>query len=100
MYVLIKTFLEENVKQRMDDMSKIQRAEVILQPPGRCVHFYRDGNGVSGQIMECDFFDSIEISRTMVDDHLISVGYNRMLLDYMRYNHGDYEFNFGQMLNE
>ena len=33
----------------------------ILFPPGECIHFYRDGSGISGTYVNCDFFN--EVSR-------------------------------------
>lgn len=95
-YEFIKKILEENIKMEMNEMAKAKRADVVLMPPGRCTLFYRDGVGVTGQKIRCDFFDSLEISRTMMDDHLIGIGYNRVLLDYMRHQIGDYQFTFDQ----
>lgn len=95
-YRYIKKLLDDFVRPEIDEIAKTAREDVILMPPGRCTHFYRDGNGVTGQHISCGFFDSLEISRTMVDDHLIGIGYNRLLLDYMRYRLGDYQFAFDQ----
>jgi hypothetical protein len=96
-YDFIKKLLEENVKIEIEDaLPKVSREDVVLMPPGRCTHFYRNGNGVSGQKISCDYFDSLEISRTMIDDHLVGIGYNRLLLDYMRYRLQDYQYNFEQ----
>ncbi|EJK68748.1 hypothetical protein THAOC_10046, partial [Thalassiosira oceanica] len=34
-----------------------QRLEPILYPPGRCIHLYRDGIGISGSYVPCTFFN-------------------------------------------
>ncbi|KAL7544925.1 hypothetical protein ACHAWF_008285 [Thalassiosira exigua] len=95
-YDYIKKLLDQYVKVEIDEMAEAARETVLLMPPGSCIHFYRDGTGVTGQKMPCDFFDSLEISRTMIDDHLIGVGYNRLLLDFMRRRVENYQFTFEQ----
>lgn len=97
-YDFVKQLLDEHIKPEMEEISKSKREEVVLMPPGRCTHFYRDGQGITGQKVECSFFDSLEISITMIDDHLIGVGYTRMLLDYMRHRLQDYQFTFEQKI--
>jgi hypothetical protein len=99
-YNFVTNFLETNIKPEMEEMSKKQKREVELIPPGNCIHFYRDGNGVTGQKVDCQMFDNLEFSRTMIDDHMIPQGYNRMLLDYMRYRLSDYQFVFDQTIVE
>jgi len=74
---------------------RAERKEVVLVPPGECVHFYRDGSGgVSARYTPCDFFDEIDVSLTMVDDHLTPTGYYRLLLEAMRGYHADYNYRF------
>ncbi|KAL7480948.1 hypothetical protein ACHAW6_006616 [Cyclotella cf. meneghiniana] len=97
-YGFVQKFLENTIKPQMDEMSKKQRRDVVLIPPGNCIHFYRDGTGITGQTVPCNLFDNLEISRTMIDDHMIPTGYNRMLLDFMRYYLADYQFVFDQMI--
>lgn len=97
-YAFVKKLLEHNVRLEIRAMSSVEREQVLLIPPGKCTHFYRDGQGVTGDKVPCDFFDSLEISRTMIDDHLIGIGYNRMLLDYMRHRLEDYQFTFEQKI--
>ncbi|KAL7543119.1 hypothetical protein ACHAXR_012543 [Thalassiosira sp. AJA248-18] len=94
----IKKLLEDDIKLEMGAMASEKREDVVLMPPGRCTHFYRDGNGVTGQKMSCGFFDSLELSRTMIDDHMVGIGYNRVLLDYMRHRLQDYQFTFEQSI--
>jgi len=97
-YDYIKNFLETYIRVEIEEMAKAPRKDVVLIPPGRCTHFYRDGNGVTGQQSSCEFFDSLEMSRTMIDDHMIGIGYNRMLLDYMRHRLQNYQFTFEQTI--
>jgi hypothetical protein len=61
-----------------------ERLPVILLPPGKCVHLYRDGFDISGCYMPCDFFNELDCSRTMLNDHYVGTGYNRMFHDLMR----------------
>jgi hypothetical protein len=44
-----------------------ERADVELFPPGKCIHFYRDGAGISGCFVPNDFFSEIDVSRRMID---------------------------------
>ena len=73
-----------------------ERITPQLFPPGQCIHFYRDGFSISGTYSPCTFFQSIDVSRTMIHDHLISVGYRRIFLDIMRDHSGDAHFSFEQ----
>lgn len=102
---------------------KVAKKVPILFPPGECIHFYRDGSGISGTYVNCDFFNEvsscstihfhqsadsmhlidipiprlnaqIDVARTMVDDHLISSGYRRIFLSLMRDFHKDDHFSF------
>jgi len=68
--------------------------DLVLFPPGECIHFYRDGSGISGTYVPCNFFNEIDIARTMIDDHLISSGYRKIFLNLMRDFHKDDHFSF------
>lgn len=70
------------------------RIEPEIFPPGQCIHFYQDGRSVSGSYAPCTFFDELDISRTMLDDHLIKRGYRRLFLELMREHHDDDHFSF------
>ncbi|KAL3791048.1 hypothetical protein ACHAW5_002825 [Stephanodiscus triporus] len=72
----------------------VKNTEPVLFPPGECIHFYRDGSGISGSYVPCDFFNEIDVARTMVDDHLISSGYRRIFLNLMRDFTQDDHFSF------
>ena len=70
------------------------RIEPEIFPPGRCIHFYQDGRSVSGSYAPCTFFDELDITRTMLDDHMIKRGYHRLFLELMREYHDDDHFAF------
>ena len=89
----VKTEYEKKVKPRIAKVPK-ERAEVMLFPPGTCIHVYRDGVGVSACKVPCDFFDELDVTRTMVDDHLTVSGYDRMLTELMRAHLSDSTFLF------
>jgi len=59
-------------KEEDNDTVQEQQLPIVLLPPGECIHFYRDGSGISGSYVPCTFFNEIDIARTCVDDHLIS----------------------------
>jgi pimeloyl-ACP methyl ester carboxylesterase len=69
---------------------KRDRLPSVLIPPGNCIHFFRDGVGFSGAYTPCNFFSSIDLARTLVDDHLIMPGYHRALVSIVR----DWEQNY------
>ena len=70
------------------------RMEVVLFPPGKCIHLYRDGVGISGCYVPCTFFNEVDVSRTMVEDHLVPPGYNKLLHELMRDHLGMINFRF------
>ena len=73
-----------------------ERSEPVLFPPGRCVHFYHDGHGITGAVTPCTFFREIDLTRRMVDDHLITPGYRQTFLDLMRQYHHDQKISFDE----
>ncbi len=46
----------------------------ILFPPGECIHFYRDGSGISGTYVNCDFFN--EVRPFLYHSSIVFDGYN------------------------
>lgn len=89
--LLLKTItIPDRTEKRMDP---------VLFPPGKCIHFYRDGYGISGSVVPCTFFGEIDISRRMVDDHLYHSGYQLIFLDLMRQHHNDHNFRFDNYKN-
>lgn len=55
----VKNGIKESTSQRMDP---------VLFPPGNIIHFYRDGVGVTGSVVPCDFFKELHVSRRMLDE--------------------------------
>ena len=92
----MKKTLDTSIKPFVEMMKRDfgERLEPILIPPGKCIHFYRDGSGFSGRHTPCSYFDSVEISRTMLDDHLTPQGYHRSMLLFMRDVTNDIHFRF------
>ena len=76
-----------------------KRMDPVLFPPGKCIHFYRDGYGISGSVVPCTFFGEIDVSRRMVEDHLYHSGYQLIFLDLMRQHHNDHNFRFDNFKN-
>jgi hypothetical protein len=75
----IERFAKPKIKETTTD-----RLEPVLFPPGKCIHFYRDGAGVSVTYSPCTFFNELVVSRTCLRDHLMVGGYNRIFLRVMR----------------
>lgn len=92
----IRNMLDESIKPFTEQMDRDfgERLNPILIPPGKCIHFYRDGFGFSGRHTPCKFFDSLDITRTMLDDHLTPQGYHRSMLLFMRDATNDIHFRF------
>jgi hypothetical protein len=86
---MLETYAKPSIKDPTDARKKPE-----LCPPGTCVHIYRDGSGVSGSIAPGSFFQEIDVTRRMVDDHLIPQGYELIFLELMRQYHGDHSFQF------
>lgn len=86
--------LEQNDRPFFAESAKKIRMEQVLYPPGTCIHLFRDGSGFQATYTPCAFFDSIDVSRTMVDDHLVSTGYHRAFLEILRQNKRDYGAEF------
>jgi len=73
---------------------EFDRVPISLIPPGNCLHLFRDGVGFTGSLTPCDYFSGVEMSRTMLDDHLVIPGYHRALLTMMRDWNQDFNFDF------
>ena len=86
---LFDKYLKETIKKPSE-----KRMDPILFPPGKVIHFYRDGVGVTGSEVPNDFFGELIISRRMVDDHLFFTGYQQIFLELMRQHHQDHYFTF------
>jgi len=83
----------------IDDKESSKKMEIVLYPPGQCIHFYRDGFGTAGSVVPCTFFDELDINRRVLHDHLV-VGYQRIFLDLMRQYKNDDHYKFNQENNE
>eukprot|EP00536_Pseudo-nitzschia_multiseries_P000285 jgi/Psemu1/178309/e_gw1.4.3.1 len=98
----VKKKILKNVRGFLPDLSpssseqNSKRMEVVLFPPGRCIHFYRDGFGTSGSVVPCTFFDELDINRRFLHDHLIHDGYQKIFLDVMRQYKHDLHYRFDQ----
>jgi len=91
--------LETVVRPNLLRKSIRERLPCVLIPPGTCIHLFRDGYGVTGTYTPCDFFDTVEFSLTLLDDHLILTGYNRALLAAAQDSDRDYSFRFAHDVN-
>ena len=80
---LVDATLTKFAKPKLKDATT-ERLEPVLFPPGTCIHFYRDGAGVSATYTPSSFFNEIDISRTCLRDHLMVGGYSRIFLRVMR----------------
>jgi len=90
---LVNSGFDSYVKPHIRGQSS-ERLDTVLYPPGSCIHFYRDGMSVSGSYVPCDFFDEIDVSRTMVEDHFMARGYRKIFLEVMREYMEDEHFRF------
>jgi hypothetical protein len=92
------------VEPLLDDLpieqNPVERIKPELYPPGRCVHLYRDGSGISGNIVPNVFFSEIDVSRTMIEDHLYHSGYEKVFLELMRSHKDDHHFRFDSTKSE
>ena len=89
----VDTMLETYAKPTISPATS-ERYTPVLFPPGTCVHLYRDGSGISGTIAPCQFFHEIDVTRRMVDDHLIPSGYQQIFLELMRQYYQDQYYRF------
>jgi len=71
-----------------------ERLPRVLYPPGTCIHVFRDGFGYTGSYTPCSYFDSVDVTRTLLDDHLVLPGYHRAFLTMLRDKLKDVHFDF------
>lgn len=55
---------------------QIKKKQPVLFPPGDCIHFYRDGSGISGAFVPCDFFNEVRVLTFDVDACLHFITYS------------------------
>lgn len=91
-------WIRGEMAKRMEEAQPKARAKprmpVELYPPGKCIHFFRDGVGITATYAPCEFFGELDVTRTMVDDHYIAPGYNKTFLDLMRAQTNSSKFQF------
>jgi Lipase (class 3) len=76
----VRDFLRKEVRPKYENLVAGDRLPTVLVPPGTCIHTFRDGYGFSATYVPCHMFDAVEFSLTLIDDHLISTGYQRGML--------------------
>ena len=64
---LLDPLMDQYVKNGIKK-STSKRMDPLLFPPGNIIHFYRDGVGVTGSVVPCDFFEEVHVSRRMLDE--------------------------------
>ena len=96
---VLTSYLEEYAQKKIQ-MKTTERFEPNLFPPGRCIHFYRDGVGFSAHYVPNTFFSEIDVTRRMLDDHIFVSGYRQTFLEVMREHRGDPHFRFEEATAE
>ncbi|KAG7356857.1 lipase class 3 [Nitzschia inconspicua] len=86
--------LTKEVRPKYQNLEKRDRLPSLLIPPGTCIHTFRDGYGFSATYVPCRMFESVEFSLTLIDDHMISSGYNRAMLGAAQDIDREYSFKF------
>ena len=61
----VEPLMEKHLRATIMDKTG-ERLDVELFPPGKCVHFYRDGVGYSASFVPNTFFSEIDLSRSMI----------------------------------
>jgi hypothetical protein len=84
-----KDFVDHEIRPKFGK-KKRDRMSSVLIPPGNCIHFFRDGVGYTGTYTPCSFFNSVDMARTLVDDHLVMPGYHRAFINIVRDWEQDY----------
>lgn len=89
----VEEAMEDYARPKIKKPTK-ERLQTELFPPGQCIHFYRDGVGISATYSPPTFFNELEVRRTSLTDHLIVTGYTRIFLEIMRQQYEDDNFCF------
>ena len=96
---VISSYLKEYADRKIQKKT-LERYKPNLFPPGRCIHFYRDGVEFSGNYVPNTFFSEIDVTRRMLDDHIFVSGYQQTFLAVMREHRGDPHFRFEEATAE
>jgi hypothetical protein len=93
---VVARWFKEQIKKNVKSLpvGSLPRRKVVLYPPGKCIHFYRDGVGISTVEVPCTLFNELDFSRSMVDDHYVPTGYWYMLTETMRTHLKQSRFHF------
>ena len=95
-----RKFVVAQIEKKLDEdygkykVNRSSSAKVVLFPPGKCIHLYNDGPSYSASYVPCTFFDKIDVTRTMLNDHRTGGGYSRVLHEMMRSHLDDMNFQF------
>jgi hypothetical protein len=90
---LLESYFESTMLKEMLSLN-----EPELFPPGDCIHFFHDGDRITGTIVPNDFFKEIDVTRRMVRDHLFDEGYQKTFLNVIRDEMGDHSYQFRDSL--
>jgi hypothetical protein len=92
----ILNYVDEDLRGSRPGFAKVseERLAPVLFPPGTCIHLFRDGSGYTGSYSPCNFFDSIDFARTLIDDHKTLTGYHKALLQLLRDKLNNHHFDF------
>jgi len=71
----VEKHLGQLLASKKSIVNTVELLKPELLPPGKILHIYRDGVGYSCSWTPPTFFDEIDVTRTMISDHLIN-GYN------------------------
>lgn len=92
---IMKDYAERHISTKTP-----HRREPVLFPPGKCIHFFRDGVGFSATRVPNTFFSEIDVTRRMLDDHIFHSRYEQTFLAVMREHRNDPHFRFEEATAE
>jgi hypothetical protein len=61
--------ISETTNESVDGGHHYIKKVPVLFPPGECIHFYRDGSGISGTYVNCDFFNEVSGLWSIIQCH-------------------------------
>ena len=93
----LNSFLDEELQSIQINANKTQ---VELYPPGKIVHYYYDGHRISARCTPNSLFHEIDVSRRMLEDHLIHGGYGKMMIEHARQENDNFNALFETGLDD
>lgn len=72
---MIEQLIRPTIKEKSSE-----RVEQRLFVPGKCIHFYRDGEKIQGAICPNTFPAELDLHHRMLKDHSIRVGYDELFV--------------------